>query len=236
MFLLVALALLLPMNARGSANLVQEFRQRDQALLDAIAPGNAKVWDAALAPDATYVDENGTIMNRADFMKQLTPLPDGSSGMLSIVSYSAHQSGDVVSVIHTDDEQELYHGQKLHAQYLMTETWQQQNGNWKLLLVHAISVLQEPKAITLPAGDLDAYVGGYAAAPDLKYTIRREADHLVGERPGHPAVELKAEVRDAFFIGAQLRTRKIFERDASGKVIDFVDRREGSDLVWKKVS
>jgi Domain of unknown function (DUF3471) len=98
------------------------------------------------------------------------------------------------------------------------------------------SVLQEPKTITLPASHLDTYVGNYAAAPDLKYTIRREGDHLVGERPGRPAVELKAEVRDVFFIDEQLRTRKIFERDASGKVMDFVDRREGSDLVWKKVS
>jgi hypothetical protein len=236
MFLLIVLALLFPANPSGSANLTQEFRQRDQALLDAIAPGNAKVWDDALAPDAVYVDENGTIMNRADFMKQLTPLPSNASGTLSIISYSAQQSGDVVSVIHTDDEQELYHGQKLHAQYLMTETWQQQGGKWKLLLVHAISVLQEPKTITLPASDLDTYVGNYAAAPDLKYTIRREGDHLVGERPGRPAVELKAEVRDVFFIGEQLRMRKIFERDASGKVMDFVDRREGSDLVWKKVS
>jgi hypothetical protein len=50
MFLLVALVLLLPANPSASANLVQEFRQRDQALLDAIAPGNAKVWDEALAP------------------------------------------------------------------------------------------------------------------------------------------------------------------------------------------
>ena len=236
MFLLIVLALLFPLSPSGSANLIQEFRQRDQALLDAIAPGNAQVWDDALAPDAVYVDENGTIMNRADFIKQLTPLPAGASGTLSIISYSAQQSGDVVSVIHTDDEQELYHGQHLHAQYLMTETWQQQGGKWKLLLVHGISVPQEPKTIALPASDLDVYVGNYDAAPDLKYTIRREGDHLVGERPGRPAVELKAEVRDVFFIGEQLRTRKIFGRDASGKVTGFVDRREGSDLVWKKVS
>jgi ketosteroid isomerase-like protein len=138
MFLLIVLTLLFPANPSGSANLTQEFRERDQALLDAIAPGNAKIRDDALAPDAVYVDENGTILNRADFMKQLTPLPSGASGTLSIISYSARQSGDVVSVIHTDDEQELYHGQKLHAQYLMTETWQQQGGKWKLLLVHAI--------------------------------------------------------------------------------------------------
>jgi len=33
-------------------------------------------------------------------------------------------------VVHTDDEQEQYHGQRLTAQYLTTETWQRQNGTW----------------------------------------------------------------------------------------------------------
>jgi hypothetical protein len=44
---------------------VDLLRGKDQALLDAIAPGDRKVWDTALAPDAVYVDENGVIMNRA---------------------------------------------------------------------------------------------------------------------------------------------------------------------------
>jgi len=216
-------------------DLVQEFRQRDQALLDAFAPGDVKVWDAALAADAAFVDENGETINRADFLKQVQPLPPGASGTIAISAYSVRQSGDVVTVVHTDDEQEVYHGQHLTAQYLTTETWQRQNGEWKLLLVHAYAVLREPKAIDLPAVELDAYVGHYAAAPDLAYTIRREGDHLLGERPGRPATPLKAEVRDVFFASGQLRVRKIFQRDDAGRIVGFVDRREGGDLVWKRV-
>jgi len=217
-------------------DLVQEFRQRDQALLDAIAPGDAKVWEAALAADAVYVDENGEIIHRADFMKQLTPLPAGSTGSIAISSYSAQQSGDVVTVIHIDDEDETYHGQHLKAQYLMTETWQNQKGAWKLLLVHAYSVLKEPKSVVLSSGELDAYVGRYAAAPDLTYTIRKDGDHLMLEREGRPATPLKAELKDVFFVSGQLRTRKIFERDPSGRVIRFFDRREGGDLVWNRLN
>jgi len=219
----------------ASSDLVQEFRQRDQALLDAVAPGDVKVWEAALAADAVYVDESGGIMSRADFFKEFKPLPSGVSGNISISAYSAHQAGDVVTVIHTDDENEFYHGQHLKAQYLTTETWQLQNGRWKLLLVHAYSVLKEPKSIVLSAPELDAYVGHYSAAPELTYAIRREGDHLVGERAGRPATPLNAEVRDVFFVSGQLRTRKIFDRDSTGHVIGFVDRREGSDLVWKRV-
>jgi hypothetical protein len=204
-------------------------------LLDAIAPGEVKVWDAALAADAIYIDENGEIIHRAAFLKQLQPLPPGVSGKITISAYTAQQSGEVTTVIHTDDEEETYHGQHLTAQYLMTETWQRQGGIWKLLMIHAYSALKEPKSIVLPAADLDGYVGRYAAAPDLIYTIKRDGDHLVAEREGRPGVTLKAEVRDVFFVSGQLRTRKIFERDDAGRVTRFVDRREGTDLVWKRM-
>jgi len=213
----------------------RELRARDQALLDAIASGNVSLWNDALAPEAVYVDENGTILARAEFLKQLKPLPAGSSGQIAISSYTCRVSGDVASVIHTDDEQELYHGQHLTAQYLTNETWQRQEGTWKLLLIHTCAVLHEPKSVVLPSKVLDGYVGRYSAAPDLVYTIRREGDHLTVQRGDNPPVPLKAEVRDVFFADGQLRTRKIFKRDTAGTVTGFVDRREGIDLIWKRV-
>src|SRR5258708_38368406 len=214
----------------ASSDLPLELRQRDQALLDAIALGDVRVWDVALAADAIYVDENGEAINRADFLKQLTPLPKGSSGTIAISSYSIRQTGDVVTVIHTDDENEVYHGQHLTAQYLTTETWQRQGDAWKLLLVHVFSVLKEPKSVVLPSTDLDAYVGRYTAATDLTYTIRRRGRHLIGERAGRPATPHKAEMPDLFFLSGPLRTRKIFERGSGGHLVRFFARREGSRL------
>lgn len=98
------------------------LRVKDQLLLDAIAPGNRQVWEQALAPDAIYVDEDGMIMNRAEFLKQLEPLPAGAGGTLQIASYTANIDGDLATVVHTDDEVENYHGQILHSWYLTTET------------------------------------------------------------------------------------------------------------------
>ncbi|HYK35996.1 DUF4440 domain-containing protein [Alloacidobacterium sp.] len=209
------------------------LRAKDQALLDAIAPGNVKVWDDALAPDAVYVDENGAILDRATFLKQLTSLPAGASGTIAIASYQAVQHGDVATVIHTDNETENYHGQMLKARYLTTETWQKYGSDWKLRQVHVYAILQDPPAILLNAKELDEYVGTYTAG-DLKQTVRRDGDHLVSTRVGRPDVVWSAEVRDVFFISGQPRIRKIFQRDATGKIIGFVDRRESWDLVWKK--
>jgi hypothetical protein len=230
-YLVLSLAMPLP----SAMDVSQELRVRDQALLDAFAPGDVKVWDAALAANAVYVDENGQVMSRAEFLAQLQPLPKGASGTIKISKYSAEVSGDVATVVHTDDETEDYHGQHLTAQYLTTETWQRQEGVWKLLQVHAYARLHEPKPITLPSAELDGYVGRYSAAPDLIYMVRREGDHLVGGREGRPPAPLLAEARDVFFVSGQLRVRKIFERDDQGKITGFVDRREGEDLLWKRM-
>ena len=210
------------------------LRTKDQALLDAIAPGDRKVWDAALAPDAVYVDEAGAVMNRSQFLEQLTPLPAGASGNLRITSYTAHIVGDLATVIHVDDEQENYHGQALSARYLMTETWRRDDGEWKLYLVHAYAVPKDPPAITLPAKELEQYVGRYVGGPDLVYIIKLDGQQLVGGRKGSSMKPLQIEVRDVLFVPGQPRIRKIFQRDGKGKITGFVDRRERWDLVWKR--
>jgi ketosteroid isomerase-like protein len=219
---------------KTAAEAERTLHEKDQVLLDAFAPGDRKVWEAALAPNAVYVDENGEVMQRDRFLKQLTPLPAGSSGHIKIDSYRLTLDGDIAIVIHTDAEEENYHGQLLNARYLTTETWKQNDGDWKLLCVHAYAVLRDPPEVSLSAGDLDGYAGRYTAG-DLVYVIRREDDHLVGGREGKQAVRLSAEVRDVLFVKGQPRSRKVFERGPSGRVIGFRDRREGVDVVWKRV-
>jgi hypothetical protein len=212
------------------------LRAKDQALLDAIAPGDKKVLEQALASDAVYVDESGTILDRAAFLEQLSPLPAGASGKLQIANYQARVMGDLATVIHLDDEQETFHGQKLTAQYLTTETWRRDGDDWKLYLIHTYAVLKDPPAITLPEKELRQYAGDYSAAPDLTYEIRWDGQRLVGGKKGSSMKPLAVEVRDVLFVPGQPRIRKIFERDAKGKITGFVDRRESWDLVWKKAT
>lgn len=231
---LVALTMSANVERPPADSTVELLRGKDQALLDAIAPGDRKVWDEALAPEAVYVDENGIIMNRAEYLKQLDPLPAGASGTLRIASYSAHIAGDLACVTHMDDEEENYHGQVLHAQYLMTETWRRDAGAWKLYMVHVWAVLKDPPAIELPASTFAEYAGRYSGGDDLVYVVQWDGKQLTGGRPGRTPSPLRAEVRDVFFVPGQPRVRKIFQRDKEGKITGFVDRREGEDLVWHR--
>ena len=237
MIFLLALLLAVNTSASSDANnsVTVTLRAKDQALLDAIAPGTKKVWEDALASEAVYVDESGMILDRKAFLDQLTPLPAGASGKLEIANYQAHVSGDLATVIHLDNEQETYHGQNLTAQYLTTETWRRDGDEWKLYLIHTYAVLKDPPTITLPEKELRQYVGEYSAAPDLTYVISFDGQRLVGGKKGTSPKPLDVEVRDVLFVPGQPRIRKIFQRNESGKITGFVDRRESWDLVWKKV-
>jgi hypothetical protein len=42
------------------------------------------------------------------------------------------------------------------------------------------------------------------------------------------------EVRDVFFVAGQPRTRRVFLRDAAGRITGFADRREGEDVRWRR--
>jgi hypothetical protein len=232
--IILALLAALTLQAPTADQTTQLLRAKDQALLDAFAPGNRKVWEDALASDAVYVDENGAILSCDEFLKQLEPLPAGASGSLQITSYSVHFSGDLATVVHTDDEQENYHGQTLFARYLMTETWRSEAGGWKLHLVHAYAVLKDPPAISLPPDVLQQYAGRYLAGNDLVYVVEWNGKQLMGGRRGGALKPLLVEVRDVLFIAGQPRIRKIFQRDTAGRITGFVDRRENWDLVWRR--
>jgi hypothetical protein len=214
------------------AGVVATLRAADQALLDAIAPGDRAAWDRALTPDAVYVDEDGRVLDRATFLAELLPLPKGLSGHIAIVDYRVRLDGDTALVVQRLDEHEDYFGQPLRAAYLMTETWLLRAGAWRLAMVHAWVVAPDPPALALPAAELEEYVGRYAGPGGQAWEIRREGGELVGGRVGGTMRPLRAEMRDLLFVAGQPRVRKLFQRDGQGRVTGFIDRREGEDIAW----
>jgi hypothetical protein len=230
-----ALVLLSPVGslALSEGDLTSVLRAKDQALLDAIAPGERSVWEEMLAPDFFYADENMRIIPRAVFLKEMLPLPKGSSGAITIATYEVHRVGDTAIVVHRDDEAEQYFGNELHAQYLMTETWQLLKGEWKLREIHCAAIPVDADSIALTPAQMDELVGAFQAG-SLRYIIRRDGSRLLGGQPGHHEVELKAATRDVLIIPGQPRSMKVFKRDNENKVTGFADRRENRDLVWSR--
>ena len=71
---------------------------------------------------------------------------------------------------------------------------------------------------------------------DIVTKLECTQDGFSAERTGRPSTQYLAEVPDVFFVAGQPRTRRIFLRDSLGKVVGFVDRREGEDVRWMKKS
>jgi ketosteroid isomerase-like protein len=216
----------------GASAIESELRHTTQLLLDAIAPGDVAVWDKWLDPAVLQVDENDIVRGKSEILAELKPLGPGLVGHLYIDDFRVAVSDNVVVVTHEDNETLDYHGQMLLSRFRMTDTWRKTRGGWRLLGQQVLAVLQDPPSVTLDHPTLCSYAGRYALTDTIVATVRCTDDRLVVAREGQPERTFLAEVKDVFFEPGHPRTRRIFLRDAGGRITGFVERREARDVRW----
>jgi Domain of unknown function (DUF4440) len=227
-----------PVAARQNvtSNDVSALLQRQtQELMDAIAAGDRAPWTRYLHDSIIYAAEDGRVKSKAELLDELRPLPKEIWGRLHVTDFRAILHGSTAITNYIADEEEGYFGQVLHARYRSTDTWVQERGGWVLIASHILALRDDPPSIDLPDAKLDEYVGVYSLTPDVTYTIRRENGALVGVRTARAPETLKSELADCLFVPGQPRLRKIFQRDPTGRVAGFVERRESWDVRWQRV-
>jgi ketosteroid isomerase-like protein len=227
-----ALLALLPLAAHADDGAL--LKSKMQALMDAVGAGDAKVWSATLDKRFAMIDEAGAVSNYDQTVAQITPLPKGISGNIAVTEWKIQFFGDTAVETHLDDEHEDFHGQKLHALYRVTGSWHKNKDGWKLIGMQTLALRQDPPAVTLPGALTDPYVGRYRAGPDYVVEITKQDGKLFSATNGGKAVEIKAELADVLFTPGQPRSRKIFQRDATGAITGFVSRREERDVVFTR--
>lgn len=210
------------------------LRAHTGQLLDAITRGDPSVWEQALDASARVIDENGEVLDRKAMVASVRPLPPGISGAIRPVDFQATVVGDVATTTYVADEAETFHGAQIHARYRMGDTWVRRGGTWRLLSSQVLALRNDPPAVPTTAEQRKAYCGRYALG-DLTYVVRCETDGLTGGSPGKPSKPLRFETPDVLFVPGEPRLRYLFQRDASGRVTGFLQRRESWDLAWKRV-
>ena len=211
-----------------------DLRRIIQEMLDAVAPGNGKVWERYLHERVIRVDETGMVHTKKELLAEFTPLPPGLVGRMAIDKFKIETHGDIAVVAYEIQEHLDYHGQILHSRFRVNDTWLKTGQGWQLLAQQVAAVLKDPPSVELTQQKLCEYSGSYSLTAQINTTIRCTQDGLIAERTGRPSSQYLAEVEDVFFVAGQPRTRRIFVRDAAGKVTGFVDRREGEDVRWKR--
>jgi ketosteroid isomerase-like protein len=208
-----------------------------QALSDAITSGNTAVWDKYLDPNVIFAEENDTYKGKADMLKEIAPLPKGLSGAIRVELLSYHEEDGVAVALFRQNETEHYFGQTIYAKYLTSTTWRKRPDGWKLIASQVLAEKTDPPAITLPAKQLAQYVGKYQLKDSAAtYSLQLVDGQLIGTRDTRKPATWNAEASDVFFLSGDPRIRKIFQRDVSGKIIGFIERRESWDVVWLKIA
>jgi len=217
-------------HAATQSSAAGELRKATQEMLDAIAPGNADVWQRYLHERVVLVDENGAVRTKSQMLAEFSPLPPGLVGNLVVDKFKMEQHGAVAVLAYEAQEHLDYHGQTLQSRYRINDTWLKTPQGWQLLSEQVAAVLKDPPSIKLTQEQLCEYSGTYSLTAEIATTISCTADGLTAERSGRKPSPYLAELKDVFFVAGQPRTRRIFMRDAQGKVVAFVDRREGEDI------
>lgn len=212
-----------------------ELRRLTQELMDAVAPGDREVWRRLLHNELVYVDENGKVSGKESLIAELEPLPAGLVGRIAVDRFQAVLHGDTAIAAGEIQESLDYHGQHLGTRFRFLSTWLRTPGGWRLAGQQVEAVLKDPPTFALPRDVLCAYAGVYELTPAITTTVRCAEGSLTSERTGRPAATYLPELTDLFFVAGQPRTRRIFTRDAGGRVDGFVDRREGEDIRWRRL-
>ncbi|WP_168170885.1 nuclear transport factor 2 family protein [Rhodanobacter sp. C01] len=213
------------------------IKRQSQEFSDASAIGNAAVFDRYLDDRVTFMNEDGSVSSKHDILTSAGPPPKGMSNHLVQTDFNVEVYGTVAVTRFTDQSTVTMAGQVSHANYRSTEVWLKEAAGWRMISSQTIAVPQDPPAIALPVAVLDEYVGTYKAGPDVTLVISRQGNELADALNGGKPRIMKAEARDVLFTPGQPRLRKIVQRDANGRVVGIISRRDGHDaLVLKRTS
>lgn len=233
--LLVLMAGCLP--AFAAEDTAALIKRQSQEFSDASATGDAAVFDRYLDDRVTFMNEDGSMASKHDILASAGPPPKGMSHRLVQTDFHVEIYGTVAVTRFTDQSTVTVAGQVSHANYRSTEVWLKEATGWRMISSQTIAVPQDPANLLLPVTVLDEYAGTYKAGPDFTFVITRHGNELTGAMNGGKPYAMEAEVRDVLFTPGQPRLRKIIQRNASGKVIGFISRRDGHDaLVLKRTS
>jgi hypothetical protein len=221
--------------ARATQDASALIKRQSQEFSDASASGDAAVLSRLLDKDVVFINESGEVGSRADVVGSAGPPPPGVSNTLVQTEFVCRLHGPVAVTRFTDRSTVRFHGQTLHASYLSTEVWLDERGTWRMISSQTLALAVDPPAIALPSSVLDEYAGSYTAGPGYILKVVHAGKVLTGSVNGGKPFVLQAELKDLLFVSGQPRIRRVVRRDASGHVVAILSRREGHDIVLKRM-
>ena len=173
-------------------------------------------------------------MDKAALVKDVTPLPPGYSGSISVVNARSRIIGDTAILSYDLNEKETIFGQDMTARYHGTDTWMYRSEKWQIVAGQMLRYYEDPAPGKVDVKKYADYAGTYELAPGKTQIVFARGGGLYLQREDRPEAELVPEAADIFFRKG-VEGRCLFRRGDGGKVDAMIDRRNNEDVVWKKI-
>jgi uncharacterized protein DUF4440 len=224
-------------DSMSDAELSALLKKQTKEFSQAGQKGEAAVFDRYLDADVVFTNETGAIASKQELLEGCTPPPANSGERhIEVTNWVLHRQGDIATATFIDELTHDFHDQKIVLRFQSTETWAKRDGGWKMIASQTMNVQRDPAAITLPVSELDDYVGTYQLDPSIVVKIARDGANLTMTVNAATPVVVKVEVKDVLFTPGLPNVRRIFQRDSAGHVVRYISRRDGADLIFKKVA
>jgi hypothetical protein len=234
-YAITMLAVLAASSVHATEDVATKIQRQSQEFSDASASGDTTTLARYLDEHVVFINEGGDIASKKDIT---TPGPSGPKDVtnhLVQTDFHIEVHGKVAVTSFTDNATVHVGDQILRPRFRSTEVWLDEGDAWRMISSQTVALSDDPPARSLSSRELDEYVGTYQATPGLTVTITRQGNQLLGSTNGAKPTPLLAEVRDVLFMPGQPRLRRIFERDANGKLVGFSSRREGHGIEFRKI-
>lgn len=219
---------------QASSPTQQWFQQTEQALMDAIAPGDKGVWERVMDPSCVITTEEGQLLTKQQFLEEIRPLPKGLVGGIAVKELTVQEFPTFAVVRYLADEWENVFGQKLGTQYRVTDTYRRDGKDWKLVAAHLSVVTRDPAAQDVSRAGWPGLVGTYRLLPDgWTFTVELRDGKLYGGRDPKKLRPLIPLTPDAFVLTGSLG-EWLFVVD-KGRATHVVSFRKFEPLVWTRV-
>lgn len=229
------LAVFAAVPTHADEDIAARIRRQSQEFSDASAANDTATLAKYLDDRVVFINEGGEIATKQDIIAPGPPPPKNVSNHLVQTDFHIEIHGKVAVTSFTDNGTFRVGDQVTKHNFRSTEVWLDEGDAWRMISSQTVALSDDPPSQALSPRDMDDYVGTYEAAEGFKVTITREGSQLFSATNGAKPAPLLAEVRDVLFTPGQPRTRRVFERDAHGKVTGFASRREGNGLAFHKI-
>ena len=218
-----------------SAAVRKQIVDLTRQVMDAITDGKADVWQRTLLDDALITDEFGRRQNKKEAVEALHPLPPGVTGSIEVRDPHVRVYGNTAVIDFEMYEKETFFGQHFLVRYISTATYIRQGDEWKVATMLDVTLPTVPPVLDVRRLKLSDYAGTYRISAERAWTVEIENGKLQWRtKADRPANALDPIAKDVFMGGDDEKNLMIFRRDASGKVVELIERRKFNDLRLKR--